>query len=95
MPAAKLPVLRLRALDLFARSNSAGQFAMALSIRESCLRRWMSLEDVDADHKEGLISSERKELVELRRRNRVFGMELKNLKRACAYFARQNIFPKH
>ncbi len=57
-------------------------------------RRWRSLDDVDAGRKEGLTSLERKELVELRRRNRILEMELEILKRASGYFARENILPK-
>ena len=65
-----------------------------MGISESCLRRWMSHDDVDAGRKEGLTNLERKELVELRRRNRVLEMELEILKRASAYFARENVLPK-
>lgn len=58
------------------------KIASDLGISESCLRRWMSVDDVDAGRKEGLTSSERKELVELRGRNRVQAMEIEILKRA-------------
>ena len=94
MPAAKPSESRRRALDLVTQGDPVGQVAKDLGISESCLRRWMSIDDVDAGRKEGLSSAERKELVELRRRNRVLEMELEILKRASAYFARENILSK-
>ena len=93
MPAARPPEFKRRALDLVAQGNPVGQVAKDLGISESCLRRWMSIDDVDASRKEGLTSAERKELVELRRRNRVLEMELQILKRASVYFARENVLP--
>ena len=94
MPAAKSPEFRRRALDLVSQGNPVSQVAKDLGISESYLRRWMSVDDVDAGRKEGLTSSERKELVELRRRNRVLELEIEILKRASAYFARENVLPK-
>ena len=94
MPTPKPPEFRRRALDLVAQGNPEGQVARHLGISESCLRRWMSHGDVDAGRKEGPTSSERKELVELRRRNRVLEMELDILKRPSAYFGRRNILTK-
>lgn len=81
MPAPKPPEFRRRALDLVAQGNPVAQVARDLGISESCLRRWMERDDVDAGRKEGLTSTERKELVELRRRNRVLQMEIEILKR--------------
>lgn len=52
----------------------------------------MEQADVDAGRREGLTSAEKRELVELRRRNRVLEMEI--LKRASAYFTRENVLPK-
>jgi len=94
MPAAKPSEFGRRALDLVAQGNPVGQVAKDLGIGESCLRRWMERDDVDSGRKQGLTSAERKELVALRRRNRVLEMELEILKRASAYFARENILPK-
>jgi transposase len=95
MPAAKPPEFRRRAVELARlREKPIAQIAKDLQISESCLRRWMDLADVDEGNKPGLISDERKELVELRRRNRVLEMEIEILKRASAYFARENVLPK-
>lgn len=95
MPAAKPPEFRRRAVDLARRGDlPVRQVAKDLGISESCLRRWMALDDVDAGRREGLTSAERKELVELRRRTRVLEMENEILKRASAYFARENVLPK-
>ena len=95
MPAAKPPEFRRRAVELARRREQPiAQIARDLGISESCLRRWMDLADIEEGNREGLTSAERRELVELRRRNRVLEMELEILKRASAYFARENVLPK-
>ncbi len=95
MPAPKPPEFRRRAVELVCRREQPiAQIAKDLGISESCLRRWMDQADVDEGHKEGLSSTEHREMVELRRRNRVLEMELEILKRASAYFARENVLPK-
>ena len=68
--------------------------AKNLGISESCLRRWKSQTDIDAGRAEGLTSDEKRELVELRRKNRVLETEVEIFKRASAYFARENALPK-
>ncbi len=50
---------------------SIAQVARDLGISDSCLRRWIGQAEVEEDSREGLTSTERTELVELRRRNRV------------------------
>ncbi len=86
MPAAKPPEFRRRAVELArAGDQPVAKIASDLGISESCLRRWMAVDDIDAGRREGLSSGERKELVELRRRTRVQAMEIEILKRASAY----------
>ena len=95
MPAARPPEFRRRAVELARkREQPIAQIAKDLGIAESCLRRWMAQADVDEGRREGLSSQDRQELVELRRRNRVLEVENEILKRASAYFARENVLPK-
>lgn len=94
MPASKSPEFRRRALDLVAQGEPVAATARNLGISESCLRRWMSQEEVDRGGRDGLTSTEKRELVELRRKNRVLETEIEILKRASAYFARENVLPK-
>lgn len=94
MPAAKPPEFRRRALDLVALGEPVAQVAKGLGISEGTLRRWMAIDAVDSGRVEGLASAEKRELIELRRKTRVLEMENEILKRASAYFARENILPK-
>jgi transposase len=96
MPAAKPPEFRRRAVALArAGDQSIAKIAADLGIAGSCLRRWLKQDDLDTGRRDdGLTSDERKELAELRRRNRTLEMEVEILKRASAYFARENVLPK-
>ncbi len=95
MPAPKSPEFRRRAVELARlREKPIAQIAKDLGIAESGLRRWMKQADIDEGKDEGLTSDERAELVQLRRDKRVLEMEVEILKRASAYFARENVLPK-
>jgi transposase len=90
------PEFRRRAVDL-ARAGSKPIAAIAeeLRISESCLRNWLAQADADANGSTmRLTSVEKKELAELRRRDRQLETENETLKRAAAYFARENALPK-
>ena len=76
------------------RDKPVVQIARDLGISESCLRNWIAQADVDTGRREGLSSRERDELVELRRETRTLKLENEILKRAAAYFARENVLPK-
>jgi transposase len=97
MPAPHPPEFRRRAVEL-ARDGSKPVSGLAkdLGISQSCLRNWMA--QADADEHGGsptrLSSAEKKELAELRRNNRQLEVENEILKRAAAYFARENVLPK-
>jgi len=65
------------------------EIARDLDLTESSMRRWVSQAEIDAGHKEGLTSSEREELVRLRKEVRVLREERDILKRATAFFARE------
>jgi transposase len=54
----------------------------------------MNQAEVNDGTRPGLTSDERAELIRLRRDNRVQAMEIEILKRASAYFARENVLPK-
>src|SRR3954453_8730387 len=85
MPRPHPPEFRQRAVELARlREKPVAQIAEDLGISDSCLRNWMRRADIDEGHREGLSSSERAELVELRRELRVAKMENEVLKRAAA-----------
>jgi transposase len=96
MPAPHPPEFRQRAVEL-ARQGTApvSKIARDLGISESCLRNWMAQADADENGSQvKLTSTEKKELAELRRKNRQLEMENEILKRAAAYFARESVLPK-
>jgi transposase-like protein len=86
---------RERAMELARlREKPVTQIAVDLGIADQTLRNWLRQADIDEGRREGLTTDERKELVRLRRENRVLQMEIEILKHASAYFARENVLPK-
>ena len=95
MPAPKPAEFRKRAVELARQGDKpVAQIARDLGISESGLRRWMAQAEVDEGKREGLTTAEKQELVRLRRENRVLQTENEILKRAAAYFAKENVLPK-
>jgi transposase len=96
VPAPHPPEFRQRAVELARQGDKrVAVVAKDLGISESCLRNWLAQADADENGSTArLTSAEKKELAELRRKNRQLELENEILKRAAAYFARENILPK-
>jgi transposase len=72
--------------------KSIGQMALELGIGQTALRRWIAQAEIEAGRGPAgaLKRAEREELVELRRENQLLRMEREILKKATAFFAREN-----
>lgn len=86
---------RQRAVELARlREKPITQLAADLGISDATLHGWLKQANIDEGLREGLTTDERAEMVRLRRANRVLEMENEILKRAAAFFARENVLPK-
>ena len=75
------------------RANGAAIRGIAhdLGVHESTLRLWVRQADVDAGRRDGLTTTEREELAQLRRENRLLKEEREILKKAAAFFAKERV----
>ena len=53
------------------------------------IRNWVAKADISEGKREGLTEDERKELIDLRRQNRILREEREILKKAAAWFAQE------
>lgn len=97
MPAPHSPEFRERAVAL-ARLGDKPIITLAkeLGISRSCLQNWLAQADADQEGQTSgrLTTAEKAEIAELRRKNKQLELENEILKRAAAYFARENVLPK-
>jgi transposase len=95
MPRPHPPEFRQRVVELARlREKPIAQIAEDLGISDSCLRSWMRQADIDDGRRDGTSSGDQAELAQLRRELRVAKMENEILKRAAAFFAKENVLPK-
>ena len=67
------------------------EVAADFDISPESVRRWMRQADIDDGVKDGLTTAEQAEVVRLRRENRRLAMENEILRRAAAYFAKDQL----
>ena len=70
--------------------KSVGAIARELDLTETALRDWVRQAETDAGRGGALTTEEREELGRLRRENRTLRMERDILKKATAFFAKEN-----
>ncbi|WP_431218538.1 transposase [Leifsonia xyli] len=94
---------RVRAIGLVRISDRPlSQVARELGVSNSALSRWVAEDDfakAEAEKAAGVVpvldADQQAELVRLRREVRRLETENEILKRAAAYFAKDNVLPKH
>jgi transposase len=67
------------------------QIAKDFGISEGCLHNWMKAADVEDGRRPGVTEDERKELRELKKRNKLLEQENEVLRRAAAYLSQANL----
>ena len=72
--------------------KSVGAIARELDLTETALRRWVEQAEIDSGRGPAgaLTTSEREELVQLRRENKRLRLEREILKKATAFFAKES-----
>jgi transposase len=86
------PEFRREAIRLVRASNEdhpVPKIAEELGVTAETLRNWVKRDQIDSGEREGLTTEEREELRRLRRENKVLRQEKEVLRKAAAFFARE------
>ena len=73
------------------RKQPLRQTAKDFGISESCLNRWLTIDEIESGDRPGVTKAEAAEVRELKRRNRVLEEENLILRRAAAFFAKESL----
>jgi transposase len=85
------PEFKSEAVRLVRSSDkSVSQLAKELGVSDNSLRSWVRQAEIDEGNREGLTTDEREELKRLRRENKLLKQERNFLKKAAAFFARED-----
>ena len=85
------PEFKAEAVRLVRSSDrSIPQIAKEIGVSDNSLRNWVDQAAIDEGKREGLTTDEREELRRLRRENKVLKQERDFLKKAAAFFARED-----
>lgn len=84
------PEFKIEAVRLYRETGrSQREIASELGVATETLGRWVRRIDIDQQRRPGLTTSEREELHKLRREVRILAEERDILKKAAAFFARE------
>jgi transposase len=76
--------------SLLSRERSIRQLAYEIGVADQTLRTWIKQAQIDRGERGGLTTEEREELRKLRKENKILREEREILKKAAAFFAKED-----